>query len=86
MDKESERNATFYLDELARKWPSPIVSRDQRSFDCFSGGILNVRTLANADSAGTGPKNKIRIGRKVAYPKDSLVEWMKAKVQADHAV
>ena len=47
----------------------------------FSGGILNARTLANADCLGTGPKGRVRVGRKVAYPVDSLIEWMQAKME-----
>ena len=69
----------FNLDELAAAWPSPIVPRDQACLDKFSGGLLNQRTLANADSAGTGPKQKLKLGRKVAYPKNALVEWMRSK-------
>lgn len=74
-----EQNHVFDLDVLIHKWPSPLVARDQRILDQFAGGLLNARTLANADSAGTGPRGKLRIGRKVAYPVDSLVEWMKAR-------
>ena len=60
--------------ELARKWPAPIVARSE--VGRFSGGLLNPRTLANHDSAGTGPVGKISMGRKIAYTVDSLVEWM----------
>ena len=73
-------NNEFDLAELAQAWPSRIVAREQKHLDRFSGGILNQRSLANADAAGKGPRGKIRIGRKVAYPVDSLIEWMKTKV------
>ncbi len=68
------------LQKLANNWSSPLVARDQKQLDRFSGGILNARTLANEDSLGTGPKNRIKIGKKVAYPVESLIEWMQAKV------
>jgi len=68
------------LNVLVVTWDSPLVSRDQATLDKFSGGLLNARTLANADSLGVGPKGKIVMGRKVAYTKESLVEWMESKI------
>ncbi|MFC1779575.1 hypothetical protein ACFLZU_04495 [Thermodesulfobacteriota bacterium] len=69
----------FDLTTLADNWSSPLVARNQSQLDKFSGGILNARTLANADCLGTGPKGRVRIGRKIAYPVNSLIEWMQAK-------
>lgn len=71
----------FNLTTLAENWPSPLVARDQQQLDRFSGGILNARTLANADCLGTGPKGRVRIGRKVAYPVESLIQWMMDKTE-----
>jgi hypothetical protein len=71
----------FDLTALADNWPSPLVARNQYQLDKFSGGILNARTLANADCLGTGPKGRVRVGRKIAYPVDSLVEWMQSKME-----
>ena len=65
------------LDRLASAWPSPIVARSEVGH--FSGGVLNPRSLANMDSLGRGPANRIRIGRKVAYPVCDLVEWMRER-------
>lgn len=62
--------------ELADAWKAPIVSRGEVGL--FSGGLLNARTLANHDSLGTGPKGRLRIGRKVAYPVAELIAWMRA--------
>lgn len=73
--------ASFNLNDLASTWNAPLVARDQKQLDRFSGGILNARTLANEDSLGTGPKGRIKVGRKVAYPVESLIEWMKAKAE-----
>lgn len=70
---------TFDFQELARKWPSPVIARDQRMLDRFSGGLLNARTLANLDSLGKGPSGKIRVGKKVAYPVADLVAWMEKR-------
>ena len=66
---------------LASKWPSTFVSRGEISR--FSGGIIHPRTLANQDCAGTGPKGRISIGRKICYPVSSVIEWLESRaVQA----
>ena len=72
----------FSFTALADNWPSPLVARDQKQLDKFSGGLLNARTLANCDALQIGPKNRVKFGRKVAYPVDSLVEWMQDKMEA----
>lgn len=59
------------------KWPSPIVARSEVSR--FSGGLLHPRTLANLDARGEGPKTRIKQGRKVAYPVDALIEFMRER-------
>jgi hypothetical protein len=74
-----QNSPQFDLTTLADNWPSPLVARNQQQLDKFSGGILNARTLANEDSLGTGPKGRVKCGRKIAYPVMSLVDWMKAK-------
>ena len=66
--------------KLFEKWPSPLVARSEVSR--FSGGTLNAKTMANHDSAGTGPRGRVRIGRKVAYPISSLIEWLESRSQA----
>jgi hypothetical protein len=63
--------------ELARRWPSNLVSRDK--IEAFTGGILKSKSLANLDSRGEGPKDRIRVGRKVAYRVDKLVEWLEER-------
>jgi hypothetical protein len=41
------------------------------------GGILKPRTLKNIDSQGQGPSVRMKIGNKVAYEKQSFIEWFK---------
>jgi len=67
------------LSEMARAWPGPLVARSKVAE--FSGGLLNPRTLANHDSAGTGPEGKIKIGRLIAYRKEDLVRWIEARAE-----
>ena len=67
------------LSFLASKWKSPIVARTHVSE--FSGGILKPGTLANEDSAGTGPKVRIKIGKLTAYPVEVLIAWMEGRAE-----
>jgi len=62
---------------LAIKWPSPFVARQEISK--FTGGIINVKYLANLDCQGLGPKGRVRVGRKIAYPVDEFVSWIEAR-------
>ena len=66
------------FESLAAKWPSAFVSRDR--IEQFTGGIMSQRYLANLDSRGLGPKNRVRVGRKVAYPVDDLIAWLESRV------
>jgi hypothetical protein len=72
-----KKTNTANLSSLKQSWQSPFVAREQVSL--FSGGTLNPRTLANHDSQSTGPEGRIRIGRKVVYPVDSLIFWMEQR-------
>ena len=67
----------YDLSVLKAYWPSPFVERQQVAK--FSGGILHPRTMSNLDSRGTGCPGRIRIGKKVAYPIDSLIKWMEMR-------
>lgn len=62
---------------LRKNWPSTLVSRSE--IKRFSGGIITPSYIANMDCRGLGPAERIRIGRKIAYPVDSLIAWLKAK-------
>lgn len=65
-----------HFQTMKKAWPSSIVARSE--VGRFSGGILTPGNLANLDCLGKGPE-RIRIGRKVAYPVDALVDWLKEK-------
>lgn len=55
----------------------PIVFRNWRHWR----DILPVapRTVANEDSLGTGPREKIMVGRVVGYPRAALIDWLRDK-------
>lgn len=65
------------LSTLAEKWPSSIVARTE--VERFTGGLISEKYLANLDSCGKGPEGRIRVGRKIAYPVDKLIEWLAAR-------
>lgn len=68
----------FNLSELNSKLP-PIISRDH--IEKYLGGIISSKTLANLDSLGKGPK-RMRVGRKVAYMTEDLLEWLEERTKA----
>jgi hypothetical protein len=45
-----------------------------------AGGAISIGRMANLDSLGQGPE-RIRMGRKVVYRVDSLVEWLAARAE-----
>ena len=47
----------------------------------LSGGLVSSGTCANADSAGTGPAIRLRIGRHTAYERESFISWLLEKNQ-----
>lgn len=68
---------TTDFSKLFEQWPSPFVARSE--VPRFSGGLLNSKTMANHDSLGTGPGGRLKIGRKVAYEKNSLIAWIESR-------
>jgi hypothetical protein len=68
------------LKTLSKKWPSAWVARQE--VDRFTGGIISEKYIANLDSRGMGPKGRIRVGRKIAYPVDCLVTWLESRSEA----
>ena len=78
MDGQNER---ITAEKLASQWGAPFVTRDQRSLDRATGGLLNPRTMANLDSLGKGPAGRLRMGRKIVYPSGSFFEWLVSRLK-----
>lgn len=55
----------------------PVIAR--ADVGRFLGGVVDQKTLRNADNLGQGPKIVWRVGRKVVYRSDSLVSWIVEK-------
>ena len=80
MGNYSQKNVIDYdLSRLADNWHAPVVGRNDVDLRYFSGGSLPMaRTMANLDSRGEGPP-RFRIGKRVVYPVDTLIKWMKQR-------
>jgi hypothetical protein len=63
--------------EIKNELP-PVIFRD--AVNTIIPG-LSPRTLANEDCKGFGPKNRFRIGRKIAYFRTDFLEYLESKVQ-----
>jgi hypothetical protein len=62
------------LKRSAEEWPSPFIARTD--VPKFTGGMISSNTLRNRDSQGTGPDGKFKLGKKVGYPVESLIDWL----------
>ena len=72
------------FEQIIKFNPSGYILRTKLSEK--TGGLLHGRTMANLDSLGEGIPGKIAIGRKVAYPVKSVVEYLQSKVTVNQAV
>jgi len=65
------------VDRLASELPA-IVPRF--NIDRLTGGLLTPATMRNHDTRGTGPKPRVKVGGKVAYPVDALTAWLRSRL------
>lgn len=64
---------------MGKRWPSAYVARTE--FNRFTGGLYTAKYLANCDSKQIGPQGRIRAGRKILYPVESVIRWLEARAQ-----
>lgn len=62
--------------ELEKALP-PIVFRNWRGWRDVMP--MAPRSLANMDSAGQGPKERVLCGRVTGYPRRALIEWLRER-------
>ena len=62
---------------MAAKWRSSLVARSE--IPAFTGGLISEKYICNLDSAKKGPANRVRVGKKVAYPVADLIEWLESR-------
>lgn len=66
------------IQEAAIRWQGDFFTREE--VKTFTGGAISTGHLANLDSEGEGPENAFYLGRKLVYPKQSLVRWLQGRV------
>ncbi len=57
----------------------PVLFRTDPDFRRLVG--LSPRSIANLDAKGKGPRQRVRIGGVVGYPRHALIEWMKSRTK-----
>jgi hypothetical protein len=75
------KDKKYSIRELLEPALPPILFRNHPRFRELIG--YSPRTLANMDSQGAGPDQRITVGRTCGYPKESLLRWMEARVVPD---
>ncbi len=64
------------LNDLANSLP-PVITR--KKIKKYFGEVVTPGALANADSRGTGPRVRYRVGRDIMYPTAYLLEWLESR-------
>ncbi len=62
------------IKRIKENYKSPFVARDRLAE--VTGGVINPRTMRNRDCQGTGIRGRFKIGRKVAYPIEEVINWL----------
>lgn len=66
-----------FFDALSTNLP-PVFTREEASQ--MMGGIFSPKTLSNFDASHSGPRLKLKIGKKVAYEKNDFLQWLRHKL------
>ena len=67
------------LADLAASLP-PLVTRVE--LQRATGGAIKVGTLANLDSRGEGPADRMTLCGKAVYPRAAAVAWIAARLHS----
>lgn len=62
-----------FIEHLLPNLPAAIA---REAVAHFLGGIVNPKTLSNADAEGRGPAVAWKVGTKIIYDTRSLLEWI----------
>lgn len=74
--EEKKKSIESLLAEIEQVLP-PVVFRNWAKW----GDVIPIspRTVANDDSIGIGPKEKMYLGRVAGYPRAALMDYLRAK-------
>lgn len=70
-------NLQMVLESIERESP-PVLTR--QSIEKLTGGAVRAKTLANLDCLGGGIAERLTMGRKVAYPRQAVIEWLRGRM------
>lgn len=70
----------MFFEKLREELP-PVFTREFASEEM--GYLYTAKSLSNADSLGTSPSVKLRIGKKVGYEREVFIRWLKGKIKYD---
>lgn len=76
----TDTDTNITVEDILAKCPSPVISR-RMAAEHVSGGFYAERSLANLDSLGAGPAERVKIGRRSGYTSRSFAEWLVAKIK-----
>ncbi|MCR4555193.1 MAG: hypothetical protein K5766_00060 [Alphaproteobacteria bacterium] len=68
------------LENLGNEWPSPFVARSE--IGNFTKGLYKPRSMNTFDGRGTGISRRLRLGTKIFYLKEDVIEWLKKKIKS----
>lgn len=68
------------IKELAQALP-PILYRTNPRFRELVG--LSPRSMANLDSLGRGPAQRVLLGKAVGYPRQALLAWLAKRLRVE---
>ena len=73
-------NKQEIINSIISRANAPLISRKEAAR--LSGGLVSEKTLANLDSLNEGPRERIRIGRRVGYPVEVFAAWFAMQIEA----
>lgn len=65
------------LDKLAEDWKSGLVARTR--IEEFTQGMYKASTMSVFDSLGVGILPRYKIGKKVFYKTEDIINWIRKK-------
>jgi predicted DNA-binding transcriptional regulator AlpA len=69
------------IEEIGKDLPT-ILYRTNPRFRELTG--LSPRTMANLDSRGHGPAQRVKLGKTVGYPKEALLAWLSSRLKLEN--
>lgn len=67
------------FDQMAANHPAPVIAR--RNIAEFTGGAVKPKQMANLDSLGEGPSERVTINGHTCYECAGFVAWLRARSQ-----